>query len=291
MENHRHVIDFYKDFAPEYDLIRDPFFSYWDAFVNNFFIKHLRGNITNKLILDVGCGTGIQTYRVAREGGRPIGFDISLDLLNEAIEKNKGTYKIELCCADATHIPFIDESFDMIISFGSVLSHIPNFRATIKEISRVLKSDGKFLIEVENKICLDLFHEFIDAYLFNGKLYSTKKSTIREHIKGGLKKGGSVPWIFHYQDGKSKRINIWQFTFSEIEEIMEKYSLIIDKSFGIHVFTLIFPSYLLMRIKSGIVKFVVQKLGWLESFITDHFPFNRLGSSLLLVGSKKKDVS
>ena len=62
------------------------------------------------------------------------------------LQKNKISNKINYVAPNESgRIPFSDESFDLITCFG-VLHHIPNVTLVLKEIFRVLKKDGKFLL-------------------------------------------------------------------------------------------------------------------------------------------------
>ena len=72
------------------------------------FIKARRGS----KILDVATGTGQQAFAFARKGYEVIGIDISEAMLSVAKKKNRyKNAKFEV--ADATNLPFEDNSFDV----------------------------------------------------------------------------------------------------------------------------------------------------------------------------------
>ncbi len=76
----------YNEFANIYDLVmRDTPYDAWVSYYKAVFEKFHKNP---KLILDLGCGTGNITERMAREGYDMIGLDSSVTMLSRAREKN-----------------------------------------------------------------------------------------------------------------------------------------------------------------------------------------------------------
>lgn len=55
----------------------------------------------------------------------------------------------DLCRGDATRMEFADESFDFVYLFHA-LEHIPDFRAVLHEMRRVLRPNGGWMIGTPN---------------------------------------------------------------------------------------------------------------------------------------------
>lgn len=121
-------------------------------------------------ILDVGCGDGIFA-EITFERPITVGFDPQFQILQEPA--NHKAYS-QVLCAGGDGIPFPDEYFSTVIS-NSVLEHIPELDAVIKEIHRVLNSGGMFIFCVPNDALLRnlsvsnfldaiKLHPFADAY-------------------------------------------------------------------------------------------------------------------------------
>jgi len=96
-------------------------------------------------VLDVCCGTGDMTLALLRrrpEEGRPIlAADFSHQMLTRGAEKfrNRNAVAIE---ADALHLPFADESLDLITSaFG--FRNLANYDAGLREFHRLLRPNGE----------------------------------------------------------------------------------------------------------------------------------------------------
>jgi SAM-dependent methyltransferase len=89
-------------------------------------------------ILDVGCGEGF-TMRELREGGveaAMVGVDYGPDAL--AWSQAKGVAQSPLNVADAHHLPFPDNSFDLVLCL-EVLEHLPDSTVGLCELLRVAR--------------------------------------------------------------------------------------------------------------------------------------------------------
>jgi demethylmenaquinone methyltransferase/2-methoxy-6-polyprenyl-1,4-benzoquinol methylase len=101
-------------------------------------------------ILDVCTGTGDLAIRFARsdKSCEITGIDFSekmLQLARDKIEKKGLNGKIKLLQGDALHLPFEDESFD-IVSIGFGLRNLTDRKGGILEMARILRKGGRILI-------------------------------------------------------------------------------------------------------------------------------------------------
>src|SRR5690242_8022901 len=74
------------------------------------------GRFAGRSVLDIGCGDGYYTLRFW-DYGKPRSM-IGLDAASSAIEvanRNKGTRPIEFQVGDAHHLPYPDDSFDLVL--------------------------------------------------------------------------------------------------------------------------------------------------------------------------------
>lgn len=116
----------------------------------------------NSNILDLCTGTGDLAYFLSAKG-TVTGVDFSEKMLDIARKKVPNARFI---LADCTNLPFEDNSFD-IITIGFGLRNIENPQIALKEISRVLKPNGKFIhldFSKTNPIG-DIFFDNIIPYL------------------------------------------------------------------------------------------------------------------------------
>jgi SAM-dependent methyltransferase len=95
-------------------------------------------------ILDAGCGTGGTTVQLRR-----FGEVVGVDLAWEALEPARGRGLNRLARGSVEQLPFRDGAFDAATSF-EVVYHlgVANDALALKEIRRVLKPGGLFLLRV-----------------------------------------------------------------------------------------------------------------------------------------------
>lgn len=93
-------------------------------------------------VLDIGCGDGSISKFIYSQQGR---LEVGVDNDSQVIKKARASRVYDqVICADATEMPFRNESFKTIVS-NSVLEHIKDDILAVEETSRVLKREGCFL--------------------------------------------------------------------------------------------------------------------------------------------------
>jgi len=92
--------------------------------------------------LDVGCGEGRFCRAMQRHGIATVGIDPTEALITEARRRDP-TGRYQLGRAEA--LPFADASFDLTVSYLTLID-IPDYRAAIAEMARVLRPGGALLI-------------------------------------------------------------------------------------------------------------------------------------------------
>lgn len=113
-----------------------------DAFVR------LSGLPRGARVADLGCGSGVFTELLRREGYRSVGLDISPKLVALGRSKYPG---LELREGDAENLPFDNESLDGVLLSGLV-HHFPDPRLLAAEVHRVLKYNGYFVAFDPNRM-------------------------------------------------------------------------------------------------------------------------------------------
>lgn len=132
---------------------------FWDALVEkvgsilpeDYITKDRIKLITNLIpnlnikVLDIGVGYGFLEKELVKSNISVYGIDISFNSIFRAKCLHKGIFIV----ASAKAIPFKDNFFD-VVCLPEVLEHLYDFESTfvMKEISRVLKKDGRLIISV-----------------------------------------------------------------------------------------------------------------------------------------------
>jgi len=184
-----------------YDEIQELWYAWLFSRLHFIVAKEIIKEYNPKTVLDVGCGTGFQSFLHATVGASVVGVDITEGLievankkslcfqpeqeitlfpayyefvdryneligalLNKKIVRDKYTPP-SFQIADARYLPFVNESFDHVNCCGSTLCFIDDHQCALSEIARVLKLGGTFLLEGDSRWNMDLFWSVIGAIL------------------------------------------------------------------------------------------------------------------------------
>lgn len=144
-----------------------------------FLLPHLTEDAA---VLDVGCGPGTVTVDLARHvpAGSVIGVDASENVLEAAKDHaaQAGVENVEFRQADAYHLPFEDDSFDVVYAH-QVLQHLSDPIAALREMRRVARPGAYVAVRESDYAAMtwypdshgltewnELYHEVTRAYGF-----------------------------------------------------------------------------------------------------------------------------
>ncbi len=158
-----------------------------------------------KKLLEVGVGAGTDFIQWIRAGVECYGVDLTPESI-EHVKKRLELYGLkchDLRVADAENLPYIDNYFDAVYSFG-VIHHSPNTIKALEEIIRVLKPGGKAKIMIYNR------HSLM-AYFFWLK-----------HALLKLRPWKSIKWVlWHHMESLGTK----GYTIAEMKDILKNYNL------------------------------------------------------------------
>ncbi len=112
-------------------------------------LLRMGGAMSGGKALEVGCGRGVGTELILDVFGadRVEAFDLDIDMVRRAQARlaDRGAV-VKLWEGDATAIDSPDENYDAAFDFG-IIHHIPDWRAALGEVFRVLKPGARFYAE------------------------------------------------------------------------------------------------------------------------------------------------
>ena len=138
------ALNFYRIFSVAYDTLNP--YLYTDAMRSEMVNQIANG--ANLRVLDVGCGTGYTTSGVLKreDVSEMVALDMNPVQLKRAVKNlrpEKGRTFISR--GDADNLPFVDYSFDAVISVGAI-EYFPDPEKTIMEFARVTKPSGTVVV-------------------------------------------------------------------------------------------------------------------------------------------------
>ncbi len=101
-------------------------------------------------ILDVACGNGVLSLKIAEKGVKVHGVDLSENAINSAkrlAERERIACEFEV--GDAEDLPYPDKYFDKVVCSSS-LEHFNDDIKALREMNRVLKSDGVVVLTTDS---------------------------------------------------------------------------------------------------------------------------------------------
>lgn len=145
-----------------------------------------------KTVLEVGVGLGADHQRFAEAGALLHG----VDLTERAIEHTKRRLELfgldsKLLAADAEHLPFAANSFDIVYSWG-VIHHSPDTASAAREILRVLRPGGRFAVMIYHRMSLVGLMLWLRYAALRGRLGMTLDEIYNRYLESPGTKAYSV---------------------------------------------------------------------------------------------------
>lgn len=141
-------------------------------------------------MLEVGIGAGTDFLQWVRAGAVTYGIDLTQEAL-ENVHRRLELYGLkaeETRVADAEHLPYPSDFFDLVYSWG-VIHHSPNTKQCLDEIIRVTKPGGTIKIMIYNRHSLVVFYRYLRTALFKGNPFRTFSNVLFYHMESLGTKG------------------------------------------------------------------------------------------------------
>ncbi len=139
-----------------------------------------------KKVLEIGVGAGVDFEQWIRHGAIATGVDLTqaaIELTHERL-KSHGikSHQYALQTADAEQLPFHDNEFDTVYSWG-VLHHTPDTPQAFKESFRVLKPGGSIKIMIYHLPSWTGFLLWIQHCLLKGRPWKSPSYALFHHLE------------------------------------------------------------------------------------------------------------
>jgi 2-polyprenyl-3-methyl-5-hydroxy-6-metoxy-1,4-benzoquinol methylase len=132
-------MNFYDEWAKNYDFGENS-----TIHIDEIYFPKLWNNIFDKNIIEIGCGSGRHTQKLAKNSNNICAIDLSSKMQEIAKEKIKSN-NVNFICGDFMNIEIAPNSFDFAIC-ALVLEHIENLAPIFAKISHTIKNGGSFFL-------------------------------------------------------------------------------------------------------------------------------------------------
>jgi ubiquinone/menaquinone biosynthesis methyltransferase len=133
---------------------------------------------TDDVVLDLACGTGDLAFGASDRGGRVIGLDLTVRMLELGRDRDRARPQTQTTRASAAHLPvtwiagdmtalpIADGSID-VVTTGYGLRNVPDLAAALAEIRRVLRPGGRLVAldfdRPESRVVRAVYLGYLDA--------------------------------------------------------------------------------------------------------------------------------
>jgi len=210
----------YSGFARMYDaFMQDVPYDSWASYINEI----LEGQ---KCILDLACGTGSMTLRLAQMGYDMIGVDVSEDMLAEAQRKAfeaKKQKQILFLAQDMRHLDLygtVDGVICVCDGLNYILSDI-DLAQVFKRVRLFLNTSGVFIFDINTEY---KFNESLATYSFEAKTQENE-SYIWQNNFNPKTKINEYKVLFHPQGWEEPFMEIHHqraYSISEITKLLKE---------------------------------------------------------------------
>lgn len=195
-----------------------------------------------EVLLDIATGGGHTANAFASLVKKVTAVDLTSEMLAAAEEfiKENGYQNVEFVQGDAEKLTFTDESFE-IVTCRIAPHHFPNVDLFIKEVHRVLKPGGQFLLDdnvVPETEEFDQFYNTIEKKRDYSHFRAWKKSEwIQKLEESGLevfewhrfeKTFRFEPWCANMKLSESEKTHLTKYILESSEKIKDKFRIVIQ---------------------------------------------------------------
>ena len=138
--------DGWNDLSDWYDRKQGDGGDLWHRTIIDPALLKAAGGCRGKMVLDLGCGNGYLSRRLAHQGADVTAVDASPKMVESA--RAHGSARVKYLCSDATRLKDIpDCRFDVVFANMSLMD-MPDAEKVIGEVARVLKERGRFVASI-----------------------------------------------------------------------------------------------------------------------------------------------
>lgn len=192
--------------AGQYDQsYEDGFWRWHDSLTWDYLKPYLPRDLSTRIV-DLGCGTGKWTAKLARSGYRVTGVDISIKMLDQArrkIESQAGGRGVDFHQADLCDLSALPQhEFSLAIALGDPIGCAASPAKAMSQIRRILKDRGILVASFDNRLAA------IDFFLGEGD----PKAFVR------FLKDGRTRW---FTKDPSERFEVATFAPNDLKRLIE----------------------------------------------------------------------
>lgn len=219
-------------FGPDYLIEYSPILSAERTLLEVDFVERLMPS--NVRILDLACGHGRHALELARRGYRITGLDLSAFFLAEARRRTgAGDMAVTWVLGDMRALPFgngFGGVLSLFTSFGYLETEADDGRV-ISEVARVLRPDGRFILDVANRDWIERhFMERERREMDDGG--SVLIERVFDRVKGRMLERRVR--LLRGRAPQETKVSLRHYHVGELERMFQQAGLTVEAAYGDH---------------------------------------------------------
>ncbi len=283
------VIEAFEAISADYDAVQDDWYATIDARLESLVLATLGRNLEGRFILDVGCGTGLYSLKLARRGARVLGIDPARRLVEQARRKARkaGLRGVGFATGIAEALPVADGCADGVVCCGSVFAFVEEPEAALREFYRVLKPGGWLVFDVENRFSLDTLWLSLSGLIGDPLGYGVSRADALRAVLSPPGRSLRLRYPLVRADGSRLYVGLRLDPPGVVSRWLRKAGFEVKTVQGIHIAGALIPSTLTIRPEPPRpIRTVFRGLVRLDRVLARVRPLNYLGTTLVFICQK-----
>jgi 2-polyprenyl-3-methyl-5-hydroxy-6-metoxy-1,4-benzoquinol methylase len=131
-------------------------------------VYELLGSVDGLDVLDVGCGPGMPSIYIMKNGGRYFGIDLSMEMLKENRRTSAAYETHHLAQATVGEMPFPASTFDRALCLG-VLEYVEDLELAFDDLSKKMRDNAIVILSMQNPFSI---YRLWDRHIHPGFLFN-----------------------------------------------------------------------------------------------------------------------
>lgn len=283
------VIEAFEAISADYDAVQDDWYAALDSQLEKLIVATLGRNLEGQVVLDVGCGTGLYTLKLARRGAKVLGLDPARGLVAQARRKAQrwGLRGAAFGVGVAEALPVADGCADAVVCCGSVFAFVQDPAAALREFYRALKPGGWLIFDAENRFSLDTLWLALSGLLGDPLGYGVSRSEALRALFTPPHRPVRLRYPLVRADGSTVYVGLRLDPPAFVVDLVRRAGFEVEAVRGIHIAGALVPSTLAIRPEppKG-VRPVFRGLLRLDRALSKIGPLNYLGTTLVFICRK-----
>ena len=178
--------------------------------------------VEGRSVLDIASGEGYGSAILAKRARSVIGVDIDPDAIDHAQTQYRDLANLEFLVGTCSAIPVADSSIDVVVSFETI-EHHDQHEEMMREIKRVLKTDGVLIISSPNRLTYSDEPQYSNPFHVKELYYEELCDLLKRHFQQVYLYGQKLAvgsWVTSLEPSNERAIKVYSGDVHKLENVV-----------------------------------------------------------------------